>query len=141
MVKIWIKNPQKILKLNLKKIKELSCKVFTSEVKDKSVELSIYFVNDKLMKEYNCKYHNSDYPTDVLSFLLSDDPQNITGEIIISTDTAKYHSRIFKTDPIYEVYLYVIHGILHILGYDDLTPKDKRVMRRKEKFYLSLLKL
>lgn len=141
MVKIWIKNPQKILKLDLKKIREIAKTVFISEVKEKSAEFSLYFVNDKLMREYNLKYHKSDYSTDVLSFSLSNSLENIIGEIIISVDTAKYHSRIFKTNPIYETYLYVIHGILHILGYDDLTPKDKRIMRKKEKFYLSLLKL
>ena len=107
---------------------------------NKIIFSGLCFVNDKLMRRYNRQYHKSDYPTDVLSFCLSEDPDYILGEIIISTDTAKYNSRIYKTNPIKELNLYVIHGILHILGYDDLSPEDRKVMRKKEKYYLSKIK-
>ena len=141
MAKIWIKNTLKTYKPNRAEIKKIVKTVLASENISIDSEFTICFVNDEAMRRYNKKYHNSDSTTDVLSFSLSGSPESILGEIIISFDTAKFNSRIFKTNPIREVNLYVIHGILHILGYDDLSPQDRKIMRKKENYYLSLLKL
>lgn len=63
------------------------------------------------------------------------------GDIIISTDAAIQNARKFKTTPAYELGLYVIHGVLHLLGYDDHGPvKTKRMRKREEELSQELQK-
>ncbi len=66
-------------------------------------------------------------------------PQINAGEIIISAETAQTNSRIYRTTPFQEIELYVIHGVLHLLGYDDHRACDSVRMRRKEKELLDYL--
>jgi probable rRNA maturation factor len=56
----------------------------------------------------------------------------IDGEIVISTDTARRNAAALGTSPEHELALYLVHGLLHLCGYDDLTPREKRLMRRRE---------
>jgi len=63
----------------------------------------------------------------------------IAGEIIISTDAAIRNSRIYKTSMDKEIVLYIIHGILHLLGFDDHKPNDVQKMRKKEADILDYL--
>jgi probable rRNA maturation factor len=90
-------------------------------------------VNDKLIKEINLNYLAENRPTDCITFDItsSEDKENIFADIVISTDTAISNSKIFKTTPLNEIYLYVIHSVLHLLGYDDKTKKQKRIMENK----------
>lgn len=76
-------------------------------------------------------YLAQDCPTDVIAFDLSGDKKEILADVAISTDTAIRQARVFKTSPAYETYLYVVHGILHILGYDDKTAKESKIMEQK----------
>ena len=66
-------------------------------------------------------------------------PKQISGEIIISTETAVKNARVYHTTPRREILLYVVHGILHLLGYDDQRASDIRKMRRKEQALLNLI--
>ncbi len=63
----------------------------------------------------------------------------LNGEIIISTDAVRQNARKFKTSEAYELALYLVHGILHLLGYDDKTVKDKAVMREAEERVMGYL--
>ncbi len=74
--------------------------------------------------------------TDVLAFDLKRNKSELIADIYISADTALVNSRIYSSDLKTELCLYVIHGLLHILGYDDHKAKDIAVMRKKEAFYL-----
>src|SRR5436305_9069704 len=105
----------------------------------KSAEISIALVSDERMHELNRQYLQHDYPTDVLSFSLARDEQakSLDGEIIASADYAareavRYH---WSTDD--ELLLYIIHGCLHLIGYDDTTAKGKAAMREAEAKYLA----
>ncbi len=69
----------------------------------------------------------------MISFDLSDNKKKLTGDIIISAQQACINARIFNTNPVYELYLYVAHGLLHLLGYDDKTVKDRNIMQQKAK--------
>jgi len=94
-------------------------------------------VNDRTIKKLNREFLSKKYPTDVLAFDLSlrksaPEKKKIFGEIIISTDTAKRNSRIFNTDFKYEITLYLVHGILHLLGFDDTGSNKIKLMRKKE---------
>ena len=93
-------------------------------------EICISFVNDKTMRELNKKYKNIDRTTDVLSFAQDGD---LLGDIVISLETAKKHAKIYKISPENEIKRLLIHGVLHLLGYDHKKKKERKIMREKEK--------
>jgi len=74
-----------------------------------------------------------------LSFDLRERPGRRAGtsaDVVVSTDTAAANALIFKTSPAYELNLYVIHGILHLLGYDDRSARQRKKMRQRENKYV-----
>jgi probable rRNA maturation factor len=90
--------------------------------------LSIVFVGSHRMRSINNKYLKHDYITDVLTFDLGEGQ----GEIIICPQVAASNAKTHQTSIENEITLYVIHGILHLAGYDDHNPKDILEMRRME---------
>lgn len=136
---IIIKNFQKKFVVNPKKIEHAILKVLSKEGIKKSVQITVCLVNDIKIKELNLKYLHRNEPTDVLTFDLRrvKDSGDIFADIIVSTDTASRNSKIFKTPVSYELYLYIVHGMLHLLGYDDHTRKQRQLMRRKEGEYVN----
>lgn len=135
-----IKNPQKKIPVDFGKIKKTVRDIVSTQGLAKTGEINISFIGDGLIKKLNSRFHGCDFPTDVLAFDLSSDKKRLCADIYISADTAVRNSKIFRTDPVSEIYLYVIHGLLHIAGYDDHLPRDIRIMRGKEEFYLNRLK-
>jgi probable rRNA maturation factor len=135
-VKITIKNLQKTIPVNPRRIKDIVLDVLAQENVKKSGEINICFITDKEIRKINFRYLGETRATDVLAFDLSDSKDKILADIFISADMAVSNARIFKSTFFFEIYLYVIHAILHILGYDDQTDKDRLIMRAKEKQYL-----
>jgi probable rRNA maturation factor len=131
-VKIIIKNFQKKIPINPKRIKQAILRVLSREGAKKSGEITICFVNDKKIKELNLRFLHKNRPTDVLVF-----DMQASADIVISTDTAVRNARIFKTNRFYELHLYLVHGLLHLLGYDDSNRKQIQLMRRKEREYVN----
>jgi len=138
-VKIIIKNLQKKIPISRPKIEKAVLKVLSLEIRAKAAEINISFISDSKIRKLNALYHGRDYPTDVLAFDLSNEKENLIADIYISADTAIKNSRIFQTDPKVELYLYVIHAMLHIAGYDDHSLKETGLMRKKEDTYLKWL--
>jgi probable rRNA maturation factor len=104
-------------------------------------EISIAVVDDAEMHALNRKYLDHDYPTDVLSFVLEEEDGRLDGEIIVSSDYALREAEDYQWTAEDEILLYVIHGSLHLVGHDDLDPEQKRIMRQREKEYLSQFQL
>ena len=104
-----------------------------------SGEVSIAVVDDPTIHRLNRQFLDHDYPTDVLSFLLgqSEDGRSLEGEVIVSADTAAQSAEQFGWRPEDELLLYVIHGTLHLTGYDDLAPEPQARMRDRERHYLA----
>ena len=102
-----------------------------------SASISLAIVDDATMHQLNRQYLNHDYPTDVLSFLLQRAGDQLEGEVVVSSDTAKRSAAQFGWTPENELLLYVIHGTLHLVGYDDSQPDLLAEMRRQEQHYLS----
>ena len=127
-------NHHKSYKPNERLLKKIASHILNFCKPSKKIELEIIFLDDKEIKALNKKYKKEDHPTDVLSFDL-----DAAGEIFISLDRALENSRIFGTKFEDEVALYVIHGILHLSGYDDETPRDKRRMSEKQDEILKYL--
>ncbi len=95
--------------------------------------ISIAVVDDPTIHELNNRYLQHDYPTDVISFLLEDDDSGIGGEVIVSADTAATTAARLGWSTEHELLLYVVHGMLHLVGYDDLTSDDLAEMRQQER--------
>ena len=129
--------------LNEKKIKKVLEKAF----RFRKINLSIAFVGPGTIKKINKKYRNKDKATDVLSFaefkneeknikIKKPEEENNLGEIIICPQEVKKNAKNFKTDFSKEIYRVLIHGILHLLGYDHEKTKNKaRLMNEKQDYY------
>lgn len=133
---IIIRNLQKKIPIYPKRIKKAILKVLSGEGITKKVELTVCFVNDAAIKKLNKKYHKRDKTTDVLAFNLGA-KDKILADIAISADTAEKNAEIHDTDVQYELSLYAVHGVLHLLGYDDHTKPQSKLMRRKEEAYVN----
>lgn len=126
---IEIQNLQKIIPINAKKLTGRLRRVLTHE-KIKSGKLSFVFVTDVKIRALNKKFLRHDFSTDVLTFPDGENPPS--GEVIISVQTARRNAAAYDTDFHDEVFLYMIHGILHLLGYDDHRLADVKKIRAKE---------
>ena len=137
-MKIGIKNLQKKLTIKPKKIRELILNILKGEKKGESGYINICFADDALIKKFNSRFLKNNSSTDVLAFNLNDDKigKILLADIMISADTAINNAARFKTEPEYELMLYVTHGVLHILGYDDRDRVKKKQMRKKELEYV-----
>lgn len=94
--------------------------------------LTINFVSAQEISEINQKYLNHYYSTDIITFNYNIDSTGLDGEIFISTEDAKANAKKFKTTFHNEMIRLIIHGILHLLGYDDVNKNDKLKMKRIE---------
>lgn len=138
-MKITIKNLQNKLRLSPIRIKKLINHILKGEGVKESGCINICFVNNPLIKKFNIKFLKTSSSTDVLAFNLNDKKNSkiLLADIMISTDTAINNARKFKTTSDYELMLYVAHGILHILGYDDRTKTQMKRMRKSEAEYVN----
>lgn len=100
-------------------------------------KINVAVVDDPTIAELHKRYLDDPGPTDVLSFALEKSPGYIEGEIIVSADTAAASAPNYNWPAADELLLYVIHGVLHLIGYDDTTPKKQEKMREKEREYLA----
>ena len=89
--------------------------------------MSIAYVDDETIRRLNSKYLGRGNATDVLAFDLSDGPEGdgeagLLGEVIVSAERAAGEAERRGISPVDEVALYTVHGLLHLLGFDDATP-------------------
>lgn len=99
--------------------------------------ISVAIVDDPQIHEINRKYLTHDYPTDVISFVLEADDERLDGEVIVSADTAATVAARLGWPVEHELLLYVVHGMLHLVGYDDLDPESLSEMRAREREVLA----
>lgn len=101
-----------------------------------SWRISIAIVDDDTIHRLNRTYLHHDYATDVLSFVLERTAELLEGEIVVSGQMAQAQAARYGWSPHHELLLYVIHGLLHLVGYDDQTPAAREAMRCAEDRYL-----
>jgi probable rRNA maturation factor len=89
----------------------------------------VWLISDRRMARLHRQFLGQTGPTDVLTFR--------HGEIFISAETAKRHARLFGNSIMRELQLYIIHGLLHLHGFDDRTPAEARKMARRQEKILS----
>ena len=139
-LKIIIKNLQKKIPIYPARIKKSILKALKNEGLNKQGEITVSFVSDRLILKLNSKYLNKFTPTDVLAFNLTQGcsgSKDMLADIIVSVETALRNAKAYKTTVSYELNLYAIHGLLHLLGYADRSLKDIKVMRKKELEYVN----
>lgn len=99
--------------------------------------VSYIFCNDEYLLTLNKQYLNHDTLTDILTFTLSGVSLPIVSEIYISVERVEENAIVHEVNFLNELYRVMIHGILHLCGYNDSTLEEKAQMRRKEDFYLN----
>jgi len=120
-------------------IKQIALSVLNNEGVNQCGSLSVILVSDGKMKEINQKFLNKNVPTDVMAFQLDEKDEDEWGEVYISLDRAHEQAKQFATSWKEELARYVIHGVLHLLGYDDKTSKARSNMRQLENQYLDTI--
>ncbi len=135
--------------VNQQKIKRVDLKSLTAHLNKISrllgislKKVSLLLCDNKAIKKLNKKYFKKNSSTDVISFSLSDelDPDYL-GEIIVSVEEAVKVSAKLKISWKREILLYIIHGMLHLLGYKDHNKKERQIMRKKEEAILKKISL
>ncbi|MCD6550271.1 rRNA maturation RNase YbeY [bacterium] len=134
-------------------VKNIVETVLKGENKEKK-RISLAFVGPRRIKEINRRYRKKNRVTDVLSFPESEvemkefgvgelqENKNILGEIVVCLKEVKKNSRRYQISFETELARVIIHGVLHLLGYDhEKSEEEKEKMQKKEEYYLSLLKL
>jgi probable rRNA maturation factor len=140
-MKVSIATPQEIVAVDRRRMRDVVRAVLDGEsVAD--AEISLAFVDNPTIHQLNRRYLQHDEPTDVLSFPLSEPgSRKLAGELVISVEVAQAQALDRGHDVHTELALYVIHGLLHLCGYDDAAPAGQVAMRQRERHYLLQLGL
>ena len=141
MSKISIHSPQEVVLIDRGRTREIVRAVLEGEaVQD--YEISIAFVDDATIHRLNKQFLDHDEPTDVLSFPYSAaNAKKLEGELVIGAEVAQREAAERANDVQAELALYVIHGLLHLCGYDDKSAGAEKDMRARERYYLQQLSL
>ena len=139
-MKVNVINDQNIKKIDIKKIKEVVKTVLKQEIGDRSFEINILITNDNTIKEYNI-YRGKNEPTDVLSFAYGLD-EEVIGDIVVSVETIDKQSTEFGNSFEEEFFYILIHGVLHIVGYDHETSEQdaKKMFELQDSYFKKLIK-
>ncbi|MBN2453587.1 MAG: rRNA maturation RNase YbeY [Candidatus Omnitrophica bacterium] len=133
--RIHIANLHHSYRIDERAIGNIARRVMSLIKREGAAELEIIFLDDNGIRKLNRRYKHRDRPTDVLSFRIDRGEfgrKDFLGVIAISADTARRNAEAFGTGFPEEVVLYVIHGILHLFGYDDRTPGKRARMSNKQ---------
>ncbi|MBC8182061.1 rRNA maturation RNase YbeY [candidate division KSB1 bacterium] len=122
------------------KVRQITKKILSTENINEAL-VNVIFVDDKQITGLNKKYLHKDSATDVISFLLESDTEkkSLEGEVYANLEQIERQALEYKTTKTEEFFRIIIHGVLHLVGYNDLSPTDKKNMTKKEDFYLTFI--
>jgi probable rRNA maturation factor len=138
MIQVSVANRQRTVKLNAARMKRHARRIL-HEMGFVDAELSLAFVDDADMRLLNATYRRINKPTDVLAFAMTEGRFSevnpyLLGDVVISAETAAFRARREGRPVDDELNALLVHGVLHLLGYDhERSPADARVMRAKER--------
>jgi rRNA maturation RNase YbeY len=98
-------------------------------------EIVFVFCTDEFLLAKNIKHLNHDFLTDVITFDYCND-NLIAGDVLISTERVEENARTYEVTFLKELQRVMVHGLLHLLGYNDKTKKEREMMQKKEDYYL-----
>ena len=132
---VHVENLQDALPVDTGRVERLAR--FVLEGEERSGEISICFVDDERISQIHGEFLDDPTPTDVITFPFSeDDSRPLEGEIVISSGAALRQAGDHASTPLAELHLYVIHGLLHLTGHDDLNEADSVRMQAAQERYL-----
>jgi len=134
MAKLAFSNRQSTRPLDVRLLRQITLSVLKELPRVDDWDLTFYFVNSRRIAELNESHLGHEGATDVITFGYNDPdtPWQIAGEIFICIEVAVAQAQEFRTRWQAEVVRYVVHSILHLCGYDDLRPADRRKMKQVE---------
>ncbi|MCF0174321.1 MAG: rRNA maturation RNase YbeY [Bacteroidales bacterium] len=103
-------------------------------------DINIIFCSDNYILDINQKYLSHDYFTDIITFDYCEG-DTLSGDLFISIDSVRENATEYGTEFSEELNRVIVHGVLHLIGYDDHTEEDIKQMRAKENYYLSFREL
>ena len=110
---------------------------FVAESESKRLgDVAVIFCSDNYIMDINIKYLQHDYYTDIITFDYCEG-NRLSGDLFISIDSVRENASFYGTEFADELNRVIVHGVLHLIGYDDHTEEDIAVMRAKENYYLS----
>ena len=111
---------------------------FVAEAEAKRIgDVNIIFCSDPYILDVNINYLGHDYYTDIITFDYVEGDV-LSGDLFISIDSVRENASFYGAEFLTELRRVMVHGLLHLIGYDDHTPEEQKVMRSKEDYYLSL---
>jgi rRNA maturation RNase YbeY len=144
MIQVSVSNRQQAVKLDVGRMKRHARRILF-EMGFIKAELSLAFVGDAEMRLLNAAYRRKNEPTDVLAFAMTegrfrDINPHVLGDVVISAETATFQAQRDGRPVRDELDALLVHGILHVIGYDhERSPADARIMRAKERTLRQLL--
>lgn len=135
-LRVSITDQQERYPPNFPRLRDVARAVLEGEAVKKA-KVNIVLLTDPAIHEINRRFLQHDEPTDVITFPLSNPGAALLeAEILISTDTAQTSATEQGHTVEDEILLYLVHGLLHLCGYDDHAPRDRKQMRARERHYL-----
>ena len=127
------------IKLSNSLIKEIVSNVISSESKYINIDMTIIICNDEYLRNLKIKYFNMDILTDVITFNLSEDEKDLEAEIYISWERVNENAKKYEQTINNEMKRVIIHGCLHLVGFNDSNKQETIYMREKEQKYINSL--
>lgn len=129
-----VRNRQRAQRLNTKLIRKIVRTILTEELSRDEFEVGVAIIAEEAMTRMNEGYLRHNGSTDVITFDYKDAarPRCLAGEIFICLDEALIQSKRFRVTWQNELVRYIVHGILHLCGFDDKTSGARRKMKREE---------
>ena len=142
---IYLHSSVRAADVNGRHLKEKT-KALLQAVGEPDAGLSILLVDDEEIRRLNLEHRGKDKATDVLSFALApsaggslDGPERLLGDVVISVETARRQAADYDAPLQNELYRLLIHGILHVLGYDHEKPNERRAMIAQERSLAAII--
>ena len=137
MISIYVENEvADKVKINSQILKKLSSLVFASESFNGGM-VTYIFTDDNSLSSLKKRFLGLDVFTDVMAFNLEDESNELEGEVYISFDRVKDNAKTFNVDLEQEFKRVIIHGTLHLVGYNDKSSKEKNIMTKLENKYIN----
>ncbi len=139
---ITIRNVQKDLQVRIPQLREIIARLARTEFADLQGECCFHLVSKPEMAELNQRFLNHEGATDVITFDWIEDPESDRpiAEIFLCPAVAREQAAAFQTTWQDELIRYLIHALLHLQGFDDRSPEDRRIMKRHENRILNAMR-
>lgn len=141
-MEILIDDRQSSLDIHASMVKKIVSEVVAYEGNHYD-EVAIHFVSSQEISSLHAQFFDDPTPTDCISFPLNepiDSPYRVMGDVFVCPEMAIKYAAAHRGDPYKETTLYIVHGLLHLMGYDDIKFEDRRAMRAAEKRHMRHLK-